>query len=134
MQKDTKVLIASLLFTFLLIVGISFLLGGRREDEGVVNSEVVGVEITPQEYELGEVPIDGGIVSREYEIKNTTGQTIKLKKIATSCACTTAKVVVGDKQSLKSGDYKETPFFGMEHPMDKNPPVNLEIGAGGVAK
>ena len=38
---------------------------------------------------------------------------------------TQAKVSVGDR---------ETRFFGMEHGMDRNPPVNIEVGLGETAK
>lgn len=124
MAKDTKVLIAAIGFTFLAIVGFALLLGGKHED-GATYSEVQGVDIIPAIYELGDVPIDGGIVTKEYEVKNTTGEVIKLKKITTSCMCTEAKVVVGDK---------ETRFFGMEHPGDRNPPVNFEIKSDEIAK
>lgn len=125
MAKDTKILFASLAFTFLLIVGASFLFSKGSEEEGVSLTDIQGVEIIPANYDLGKVPIDAGIVTKEYKVKNTTGDTLKLKKIATSCMCTQAKVKIGEK---------ETRFFGMEHAMDKNPPVNLELPGGETAK
>lgn len=121
MGKDTKVLLGIILATLVILVGGIFLLGRGQEK---VLGEVSGLEVTPSSYDLGEVPINGGIVAKEYEAKNTTEKTIRLKKIATSCECTSAKVRVGEK---------ETRFFGMEHAMDKNPPVNLEVGAGQTA-
>ena len=125
MGKDIKILFAALAFTFLLIVGFSYLMGGKnQESEQVAGSHIEGLEINPLNYELGGVAIDGGIVTREYQLKNTTEKTLMIKKITTSCMCTLAKVVVGDK---------ETKFFGMEHSMDKNPPVNIEIPAGETA-
>lgn len=128
MGKDFKIMIAALVFTFLLIVGGAALFGGKEaevNEVGGASVEIQGIEVNPLLYELGDVPINGGIVTKEYEIKNTTSQTLKLKKIATSCMCTQAKVVLGDK---------ETRFFGMEHGMDKNPPINFEIGSGETGK
>lgn len=125
MGKDIKILFAALAFTFLLIVGFSYLMGGKSEEATqVAGSNIEGLEIAPLNYELGGVPIDGGIVTREYQLKNTLDKALTLKKITTSCMCTLAKVVVGDK---------ETKFFGMEHGMDRNPPVNIQIPAGETA-
>ncbi|OGM18922.1 hypothetical protein A2686_03955 [Candidatus Woesebacteria bacterium RIFCSPHIGHO2_01_FULL_38_10] len=127
MGKDIKILIFSLGLTFLLI--IVFVLwqgkspGETLEPESTVKIE--GVEVTPEDYDLGDVPIKGGIVTRGYEIGNTTERALKLKKITTSCMCTTASVSVGDK---------ETRFFGMEGHGDKNPSVNLEIGPDQIGK
>lgn len=126
MKTDFKIMIGVLVFTFLLIVGGAALFGGEGEETGQVQmSQVMGVEVNPESYELGDVPLKGGIVTKEYKVKNTTEQPIKLKKIATSCMCTEAKVSVGDKQ---------TRFFGMEHPTDKNPPINMELPPDEVAK
>ncbi len=117
-----KIMLGVLAFSFLLIVGFAFLVGGKEE---AVLGDMSSVQVTPGFYELGNVPIDGGVTTREYEVRNTTENTMKLKKIATSCMCTEAKIVVGDK---------ETRFFGMEHPTDKNPSVNLEIAPNETAK
>lgn len=125
MEKDIKVMLGALGFTFLLIVGFSFWQGRKHEDQATTLSEALGVQINPENYDLGEVPINGGIVTKDYEVKNTTSQTIKLKKIVTSCMCTQVKASYKDR---------ETRFFGMEHPGDRNPPINLEIPPGETAK
>ncbi len=122
MGKDIKIMLGAIVFTFLLIIGLAFWLGGREEQ---TLTEVIGLQVNPEVHELGNVPIDGGIVTKEYEVKNTTDQTIKLKRVATSCMCTQAKVSVGGK---------ETKLYSMEHPGDRNPPVNLEIPPGEIAK
>lgn len=122
MAKDIKIMLGVLIFSFLLIVGFAYLMGGKEE---AVLGDISGVQVTPGFYELGDIPINEGIVTREYEIKNTTESTIKLKKIVTSCMCTEAKIKVGDK---------ETRFFDMEHPTDKNPPVNIELAPNETAK
>lgn len=120
-NKETKILFGSLIFTFLLIVGLSFLLAGN--DKSL--EEVKGVEATPAFYEMGDVPIDGGIVSREYSITNETGEELTLRRLATSCMCTEAKVII---------DGEETSYYGMEHATDKNPPVNLSFAPGEEAR
>ena len=126
-MKDSKVLIGIVIATFLIIVGGVLLLGRNSSNTGEpeANTEVLGIEATPALYDLGEVPINGGIVTKEYLIKNTTDKTIRLKKIATSCMCTTASVDISGKT---------TKFFGMEGHGDLNPPVNIEVASGQEGK
>jgi hypothetical protein len=125
MQKDTKILLGILLGTFVLLGGLVFLSSRNSSgQEPQVTAEVSGIEVNPASYSLGDVPINGGIVTKDYEIKNTSGKTIKLKKISTSCMCTKAKVKIGDKESQ---------FFGMEGMGDANPPINWEIAEGQTA-
>ena len=124
-MKDSKLLIGIALVALLLVGGGAVLLGGKSEGSTQVASEVLGIETNPNYYDLGEVPINGGIVTKEYSFKNITGNSLKLKKVATSCMCTTASVQIGGEI---------TKFFGMEGHGDANPPVNIEIGGGEEGK
>lgn len=124
-MKDLKILVITLVFSTILIVGFAFLFAGKKEGESVTNQVVEGIEANPESYDLGNVPLNWGIVTKEYEIKNVSSSPIKLKKIATSCMCTKASFEVGDKK---------TRFFGMEGHGDRNPPVNIEIPAGASGK
>lgn len=125
-MKDLKILIITLVFSAVLIAIFAFLFGGKKEEEVLVaNQTVEGIVASPEFYDLGEVPINAGIVTKEYEIKNVSNTTLKLKKIATSCMCTKASFEIGDKK---------TKFFGMEGHGDRNPPVNIEIPAGASGK
>src|SRR3990172_1052042 len=127
MTKDTKFIIVAFLGVIILLMGAVFLLAKTANDPGAETpqTEVLGLEANPTDYDLGQVPINGGIVNKEYEIKNTTDKTLKLKKIATSCMCTTAQIKVGSKESR---------FFGMEMTGDKNPFLDFEVPAGETAK
>jgi len=127
MAKDTKFLIGAFLVSILVIVGVALLLANKsnQAEAELPTTEVAGLTASPESYDMGNVAINGGIVSKDYEIKNTTSGKLALKKIATSCMCTTAKVKVGDK---------ETRLFGMEMAGDSNPPLNMEIPAGETAK
>lgn len=128
MGKDIKIFVGITVFTILLLVGLVSLVGKNQVDDSGNNqvlSQAVEVNVNPETYNLGDVPIDGGLVTKEYEVKNDTDNTMKIQKIVTSCMCTKANVSVGDKESR---------FFGMEHPGDRNPPINYEISPGETAK
>lgn len=124
-MKDPKILAGLIFATLLLIGGGVVLLGGKPTAIPEVTSEVLGIEASPSFYDLGDVAINGGIVTKEYSVKNTTNGVIKLKKVTTSCMCTTASVQIGGK---------ETKFFGMEGHGDANPPVNIEMKPGEEGK
>src|SRR3972149_6018400 len=98
-MKDSKILLGIIAVALVVIVGGIFLLSKTNQPQ--VLSEALGIEATP------------------------TDKTIRLKKIATSCMCTTASFDM---------DGKTTKFFGMEGHGDANPPVNIEIGAGQEGK
>ena len=126
MPKDTKFLIGAFLVSILIIVGVAFLLSKNSQSQAETpTGDVSGLTVSPESYDLGDVAINGGIVTKDYEVVNSTSGKLTLKKMATSCMCTTASVQIGDKT---------TKFFGMEGHGDANPPVNLEIGAGQKAK
>lgn len=126
MAKDTKFIIGAFVFTIVLILGLAFVISSKGSKEKVLSEATVqGIEVSANDYNLGDVPIKGGIVTKEYEVKNTSGKDIELLKIVTSCMCTTASVKIGESK---------TRFFGMEMAGDKNPFVNLKIKNGEMAK
>ncbi len=126
MGKDTKFILGAFIFTLLVVIGLAFLVSSKEKKTGTLSEvKAEGIALTPLNYELGEVPIKGGIVTKEYEVKNETGGDIELLKIATSCMCTTASAKVGED---------ETRFFGMEMVGDKNPLLSLKLKNGGTAK
>lgn len=125
MLKDTKLIVIGLFFVFLFIIGGSFwLVNGSQRGVLNVKEEAVGIFITPESVDLGNIPINGGVVTREFEFKNITLKNMKLRKIATSCMCTTASVTIGDKT---------TGFFSMEG-SGANPLVNLDLEPGEAGK
>lgn len=83
--------------------------------------EANDVQVSPDNYDIGRVLMKSGIVTREYEIKNNSENVLRLKKIVTSCMCTKAQAVLGDKR---------TRFYGME----KNPNIDFDIPGGSTAK
>ena len=94
-------------------------------DNSLPKVEAADVQVTPDNYDVGRVLMKGGIVTREYEIKNNSQNPLRLKKIVTSCMCTRAQVVVGDNK---------TRLYAMEMNGVKNPIISFDIPAKSTAK
>ena len=126
MSKETKFIVGTALLTLAVIVGLAFFFSAKgSQEKTLVMTEVKGVEAPVTHYELGDVPINGGVVTKEYEIKNASGKDIELIKIVTSCMCTSASVKTGNG---------ETRFFAMEMAGDRNPSINFKIKKDETAK
>ncbi len=110
-----------LMVAFTVLAAVALSQASVTEPDAKNPLEASIMETNPASYDLGEVVMKNGNVTREYKVKNNSDKTVKLKKITTSCMCTKAKVKVGDKESR---------LFGMEGMGDKNAPVNMEITLG----
>ena len=128
MAKDIKILIGVLVFSFLLIVGFAVWQGEKesptKEVAAIAAVDIKDLEVNPASYDVGTIKMKAGNVVKTYEVKNTSQESMKLQRIATSCMCTKTKIKIGDA---------ETREFGMEGMGDKNPPVNLELASGQTA-
>lgn len=86
----SKVLIFSVLGLIILgIAGVGYL----KSVPGAENNgeDLPKIEITPKVYEFGSVEY-GDILNYTFEVRNSGKGILKIKKIATSCGCTTAKI------------------------------------------
>ena len=61
------------------------------------------IEVSPEEYDAGAVSMAGALVKKTFEIKNIGQGDLKITDISTSCMCTTARLMVGDKISPEFG-------------------------------
>lgn len=94
-------------------------------ESSLVKVEASDVQVSPESYDIGKVLMKNGLVTREYEIKNNSENTLRLKKIVTSCMCTRAQVVTGDKR---------TRLYAMEMNGVKNPIISFDIPGKSTAK
>lgn len=119
MSRETKFILGAALITLGLVVGLAFLMSSKgAKEKTLIMSEVQGIETATSNYDLGDVPINGGIVTKEYELKNTSEKDMELVKIETSCMCTSANVSTSNDQ---------TRFFSMEMGGDRNPFISLKL-------
>ncbi|HJY98339.1 MAG TPA: DUF1573 domain-containing protein [Patescibacteria group bacterium] len=122
-----KKILVILIAMFALVGGAVFLFAGDKQssDASLAKVEAQEVSVTPESYDIGRVLMKDGIVTREYEIKNSSSNTLRIKNIATSCMCTRAQVILGDKR---------TRLYSMEMSGAKNPNVDFDIPGGQSAK
>lgn len=88
----------------LIILGLA-VYGYFQATGGVKNQIQTGpkIEITPQSFDFGEVKY-GKVVQYTLRVKNLGGEVLEIKRVATSCACTSAKI---DKEKIKPGETTE---------------------------
>ncbi len=88
----------------LLFVGGLSLVGYVKAVPGAKDgASMPKIEITPASYDFGDIQYKD-IVSRGFKIKNTGNAVLSITRVATSCGCTTAKVV---KTTLEPGEETE---------------------------
>jgi hypothetical protein len=75
-------------------------------------------------HEWGEIPLNDGVVTASFPIKNGSENTLTLTNIATSCMCTTAKLVKGDTVSPEFGMHTKSDYVFSVPPGET---ANLEI-------
>jgi len=67
----------------------------------VVADAQVSVSVGSNKHDWGTIDYDKGIVSKNFEIKNTSNVALKLYNVKTSCMCTTAQLKTTEKASKK---------------------------------
>lgn len=85
-----KILI--ILIMIIIVLGIFFLGYIKAIPEAKNGGEKKPkIEVTPDSYNFGDVKY-GEIVEYVFKVKNSGAEPLEIKRIATSCACTTAKI------------------------------------------
>ena len=94
---------------FFLILGIVILVLGSygyfKAIPGVENqaTNLPKIEITPKYFDFGNVEY-GKVVEYIFKVKNAGKEILEIKKVATSCACTTGKI---NKEKINPGEEAE---------------------------
>lgn len=93
-----------LIISVLVIAGIA-ISGYFKAIPGVENQggSLPQIEITPKSFDFGEINY-GEIVEYSFKVKNLGDENLEIKRVATSCACTTAEI---EKEVLSPGEEVE---------------------------
>ena len=124
---NKKLMLILLATLFLIGGGVYLITKGQNTipDSALPKIDPEEVQVSPETYDIGKVLMKNGFVVREYEIKNNSKNILRIKNIVTSCMCTRAQVVFGDKRSR---------FYAMEMSGAKNPNIDFDIPAESTAK
>lgn len=93
----------TLFFTIIVLAALGLVIYGYfkatpgLEDQTEKRPEV---EITPKSFDFGEIKY-GEIAEYTFKIRNLGDEILEIKRVATSCACTTAEV---EKEMLSPGE------------------------------
>lgn len=93
----------------LLILGIAVFFGSRMGATPQITADSqVSVSVDSNKYDWGTIDYDKGIVSKNFEIKNTSNTALKLYNVKTSCLCTTAQFKTAEGTSKKFGMHESS--------------------------
>lgn len=106
MNTQTKVLVAAIIFSILLVGGTVVLLsnssGGKAQIEKALG---VKMEVAEERFDWGEIDYGGGLAIHSFKIKNSGAKDLEIANVATSCMCTLAYF---------KGPTGTSPKFGMK--------------------
>ena len=105
-----------------LILGAAIFIGSRMGATPQVTADSqASVSVDSNKYDWGTIDYDKGIVSKNFEIKNTGSTALKLYNVNTSCMCTTAQLKTPEVTSKKFGMHESSSDI-------------IEVKPGGTAK
>lgn len=110
-MNDKRVTVGIIAITAVIIIGGAFLATKSEGQEQVLSSEQVEVSTGVTSHDWGEIGIDNGVVSANFEIKNEGSDNLRLSNIETSCMCTTAQLILGDAKSPLFGMHSKSAYY-----------------------
>ena len=94
----------------LLLILTTVFITGCSQQETTSTKDFRG-EIQAQDellYDFGSIDINGGIVSKTFQFKNTDSKPLAIYEATTSCGCTTGEIKVGSKTYGPFGMHNQT--------------------------
>lgn len=96
MKKIKFILALFFLISGLAVVGYFKAVPGVGENGG----NMPRIEISPKTFDFGDIQY-GDIVEYDFTVKNVGNEILEIKRVATSCSCTTAKL---GKEAISPGE------------------------------
>jgi len=95
---STKKILGIFVGAAILIIGLAWLgkpAADQNNSQASLDTNVLKSEETL--FDFGTISMANGNVSHDFKITNSSNQPVNIRKIYTSCMCTTAKFKLGDK-------------------------------------
>lgn len=122
-NKSTTWIVIGVVVVMLLAVGVLIALSppsAQSQKSGVSDSTLTASEVA---YDFGTISMAQGKVTKLFTVNNSTSVPITVRKLYTSCMCTSATLVMGDRRVGP---------FGMEGHGGPIPTINEELPAAGT--
>lgn len=104
-MNDKKIVIGLIVLTFLILGGGIYVLASTSSaPPKVIASQNAKASVNQKTFDWGNIPYSGGNAVKDFVIKNTGSDVLKLSGVKTSCTCTKAQVSI---------DGKLSPYFSM---------------------
>ncbi|MBI2064298.1 MAG: DUF1573 domain-containing protein [Candidatus Yanofskybacteria bacterium] len=145
MHKDQKIIIWGLII-LLAVIGLVWLAKPSSTGQETELPPVANISIAADEtkYDFGNISMKDGNVSHKFKIKNTASEPLSLNKLYTSCMCTSASLLAGEKRVGPFGmpghgsspSFKETlePGAEMEIEVTFDPNAHGPAGIGRIER
>ncbi|MDO8487374.1 MAG: DUF1573 domain-containing protein [Candidatus Curtissbacteria bacterium] len=105
-MKGKNLIFIIAFITLIVLIGGVFLVSKTTQSPQVAGfQDAKAYVIDATSFDWGNIPMNGGLMTKTFTIKNTGTDTLKLLNIKTSCHCTKAHVTI---------DGKKSPDFGMD--------------------
>lgn len=126
-KESTKEIILAAAISIIVLSGIFWIAWPGPQDQEPPDSASQGTSVLAAEeksFDFGTVSMAAGNVSHTFKIRNPSAEPVQIKKLYTSCMCTTATLDIGGK--------KFGPFGMIGHGFI--PKINAVISAGEEAE
>lgn len=127
---NLKVVLIGLVLTIALIAGGVWGISAMQSPPAPVNSQNTGqLEAMETKYDFGKISMAKGKVTKAFSVKNTDTKTATVTKLFSSCMCTTATLVAGDKKVGPFGmpGHGVIPQISVEIPPGETADVKVEF-------
>lgn len=103
-MNDKKFIIIITVVTLIILFGGVTIVSNSPSTPQATASKNAKVETQgPTSYDWGNIPINGGNVTKTFRMKNTGKDTLTVFNVKTSCHCTVANVTIDGKTSQNFG-------------------------------
>jgi len=99
MKEQIKTIIISLVLLAAVVSALIWFGNRGNKPEPAAIGGLFGGVLTAKEtaFDFGSVPIKGGLVNHEFTLENLSDKAVKIGEVSTSCMCTVAQVITGNK-------------------------------------
>lgn len=101
-KKGVDSFLVGIIVVTVIILGGAVYFGSKIGATSQVTADSqVNMMVGENRYDWGTIDINGGIVSKDFKINNTSNSTLELYNVKTSCMCTTAQLKTASRISPK---------------------------------